>query len=121
MKIQRKLLTANQRAKYCSEHKCNSCPIRGRVNGHYVCTSDVLQIEKEIRAFWDEEIDIDIDNTTLASALRSIKHQIDQKRIIDDYPTKYTEMYNKGLNEACSALQSYINLGGDSHECSEDG
>lgn len=121
MKIQRKLLTATQRAKYCSEHKCHTCPIRGRINGHYVCTSDVLQIEKEIRAFWDESIDIDIDNTSLSSALLSVKHQIAQKRIIDDYPTKYTEMYNKGLNEACDVLQGYINLGGDSHECSTDG
>lgn len=61
MKIQRKLLTKEQKEKICLNNKsCYLCPIAIHRDDDYVCYDDIERLSDEISCFWSEEIEVDI-------------------------------------------------------------
>lgn len=59
MRVQRKLLTEEQKTKICTKQKnnyCDNCPLRLGAN----CYDDIERLQKEIDDYWNEEIEVNI-------------------------------------------------------------
>jgi len=70
MKIQRKLLTEEQKKKLCEEYMVynnkdkdiiticfKDCPLRITVGTNPYCINDIIKLEKIIKDYWNGEID----------------------------------------------------------------
>lgn len=58
-KIQRKLLTMEQKLGICNTpQNCDGCPLRFKALGFDLCESDVRALEIAIKHYWNEEIEI---------------------------------------------------------------
>ena len=59
MKIQRKLLKKKQR-RMCEkvEYHCGKCPMRFEFDNESFCHEDVERLERAIKHYWNEEIEI---------------------------------------------------------------
>lgn len=64
MKTKRKLLTQKQKDKICEKYNnnefCDGCPARALIGGELRCFSTVNNLENEIRAYWNGEVEIDL-------------------------------------------------------------
>ena len=59
MKIQRKLLTKEQKMKICGNRRtCDGCPMVYEFNGIYYSCNQVKSTEQRIKHYWNEEIEI---------------------------------------------------------------
>lgn len=62
MKIQRKLLTEEQKKAICknvSKYHCNTCPLMKEFDEEQWCIEDVKAMEDFIKDYWNEEIEIE--------------------------------------------------------------
>lgn len=61
-KIQRKLLTEEQKNKLCGKYwTCiPNCPMTFQCGGITYSCRDVKEIEKTIRDYWNEEVEVDL-------------------------------------------------------------
>lgn len=59
MKIQRKLLTEEQKRKICGGRVCYDCPMAYRDDGLYHSCEKVRRTEESIRNYWDEEVEVE--------------------------------------------------------------
>lgn len=58
-KIQRKLLTEVQKKAICKKHtNCHDCPMLLMIANEQYCYENISYIEKEIRDYWNEEIEV---------------------------------------------------------------
>lgn len=70
MKIQRKLLTEEQKAAICKEYwgkrkYCkDGCPLRDYIGEEFVCCGPKLEsvqdLEQSIKDYWNEEVEVDL-------------------------------------------------------------
>ena len=60
MKVQRKLLTEEQRTKIC-DCDCLHCKLAVTIFGFKTCYRNIDQVEKTIKNFWNEEIEVEND------------------------------------------------------------
>lgn len=64
MKIQKKLLTDEQKAIICKTHVCYNCPLRLKIKNisfsSSCCYQNIVSIEKDIKNFWNEEVEVEI-------------------------------------------------------------
>lgn len=64
MRIQRKLLTGKQKEKICDKYGgsefCDGCPLRVLIRGEIRCPATIKLLEKEIKIYWDAEVEIDL-------------------------------------------------------------
>jgi hypothetical protein len=61
-KIQRKLLTEEQKKAICksvSKYHCNTCPLMKEFDEEPMCIEDVKAMEDFIKDYWNEEIEIE--------------------------------------------------------------
>lgn len=59
-KIQRKLLTEKQKIMCAKvEYHCDKCPMRFEFDDESFCYKDVGRLERAIKDYWNEEIEID--------------------------------------------------------------
>ena len=59
MKIQRKLLSIEQKLGICNPlQNCDGCPLRFKALGFNLCESDVKELEIAIKHYWDEEVEV---------------------------------------------------------------
>ena len=58
MKIQRKLLTGEQKEKMC-DLDCIHCKLAIDIIFFKTCYRNIAQIEKTIKDFWNEEIEVE--------------------------------------------------------------
>lgn len=59
MKIQRKLLTEEQKNEICNKRICDNCQLAFRTHtGETLCWQRVEHLKKDIDKFWNEEVDI---------------------------------------------------------------
>lgn len=60
MKIQRKLLTKKQKNEICNRHsKDGKCNGAGPLAMNFICFVGLEKIEKDIKNFWNEEIELE--------------------------------------------------------------
>lgn len=60
-KIQRKLLTEEQKKAICksvAKYHCNICPLMKEFDDTQMCIEDVKAMEDFIKDYWNEEIEI---------------------------------------------------------------
>ena len=59
MKIQRKLLTDEQKKFICDTHMCDNCPLAYRIaSGEVICWKLVEQMKQEFESFWNKEVEV---------------------------------------------------------------
>lgn len=59
-KIQRKLLTSDQKMKMCGNRRtCEECLMVFKFNGIYFSCNQVRGIEQRIKDYWNKEIEIE--------------------------------------------------------------
>lgn len=65
MKVQRKLLTDEQKEKICKAYgyHCYKCPIMKEFDDSQRCIEDVKEMEDFIKEYWDEEIEVQDENS----------------------------------------------------------
>lgn len=65
MKIQRKLLTSEQKKAICEQHKdeydlCkNDCPLFIEIDHEDYCAKTICYLEQIIKDFWNEEVEVE--------------------------------------------------------------
>lgn len=58
-KIQRKLLTKEQKNRICSKYACDNCPLAYRtLKGEVMCWERLEVHQRDIDRFWSEEVDV---------------------------------------------------------------
>ena len=63
MKVQRKLLTRKQKNDICENNPaCSRCPLFTAIAEQRFCWKEFTQIERKIKTFWNEEIEIGVDD-----------------------------------------------------------
>ena len=66
MKIQRKLLTSEQKQKICSKTDgmltsgCLECPLGIEIFGLIFCWKDINELQQRLKEYWDEEVEVDL-------------------------------------------------------------
>ena len=61
MKIQRKLLTDEQKQYICDTHSCDNCPLAHRSeSGVTICWKKVEQMKKDFDKYWNNEIEVNL-------------------------------------------------------------
>jgi hypothetical protein len=60
MKIQRKLLTKEQKAAICKSNTCVDCPLLMRGVNIHGCYSRADRITQDIENFWNEEVEVEV-------------------------------------------------------------
>lgn len=64
-KIQRKLLTKEQKMKLCGNRRtCDGCPMVYEFNGIYYSCNQVKSTEQRIKKYWNEEVEVDLDDSS---------------------------------------------------------
>ena len=72
MKIQRKLLTEEQKKKLCEEYMVSDskeemaiticfkdCPLRITVGTNSYCINNIIKLEQIVKDYWNEEIEVE--------------------------------------------------------------
>ena len=60
-KIQRKLLTEEQKNDICENNPaCSRCPLFTTIAEQRFCWKEITQIERKIKTFWNEEVEVDL-------------------------------------------------------------
>lgn len=62
-KIQRKLLTEEQKKAICknvSKYHCKICPLMKEFDDAQMCIEDVKAMEDFIKDYWNEEVEVDL-------------------------------------------------------------
>ena len=61
MKVQRKLLTGEQKKEICKKYRnCeDGCPLYAWVDTDLTCWQHIAAIEQDIEDYWNEEIEVD--------------------------------------------------------------
>ena len=71
MKVQRKLLTEEQKKSICEEYMVSNnieriticfkdCPLRITVGTNSYCINDIIKLEKITNDYWNEEIEVEV-------------------------------------------------------------
>lgn len=62
MKIQRKLLTEEQKKAICKSvtGRCSICPVMKEFDDARMCIEDVKAMEDFIKDYWNEEVEVDL-------------------------------------------------------------
>ena len=58
MKVQRKLLTKEQKTWICDTHTCDNCPLLFKNGTLAICYERTEKLANEIKNFWNAEVDI---------------------------------------------------------------
>ena len=61
MQVQRKLVTHEQKMKFCDKYPCFDCPMTLHFMGAYLDCGDILKMEQAIKDHLNEKIEVEND------------------------------------------------------------
>lgn len=59
MKLQRKLVTHEQKMQMCDEYRCLACPMTLKFKDLYFDCGEVQKLEQALKDYWNKEIEVD--------------------------------------------------------------